>query len=45
MAHIQQYLTEHKNNDTLYDDLSSLFKIVDNNTIFMLKYKNKYNMK
>ena len=38
MAHITQYLSEHTNNDTLYNDLSQHFKIVDNNHIFMLRY-------
>ena len=39
MAHIKQYLSEHKNTNTLLNDLSTHFKIVDNNHIFMLTYK------
>ena len=38
MAHITQYLSKHSNNDTLYDELSQHFKIIDNNHIFMLRY-------
>ena len=39
MAHIKQFVSSHKSDDVLYEELSKNFKIVKNDHTFMLRYK------